>query len=123
MNQKSLYLKLLFTLLLAGWFIGIFFHIIFPDYSAAILPGIIIDRSYSIVCHQEAAKTFFIRGQNLEVCARCTGIYAGGAVFAVIALLIPSLKPGSVKTLFLAMIPMALDVLLYSAGIYDYSNG
>ena len=38
----------------------------------------------SIVCHQVPARSFHLWGAQLPVCARCTGIYAGGAVAAIV---------------------------------------
>jgi uncharacterized membrane protein len=121
LNIKALYIKLIFAALIIVWYAGIYYKIFFPDDSSNVFPGILLDRLYSLVCHQENAKSFFVAGQKLEVCARCTGIYTGGLIFSIAALLIPALKPRSAKGLILAIFPMAADVLLYSIGIYDYS--
>src|SRR5438067_12965322 len=40
----------------------------------------------SIVCHQRPERSFHLWSAQLPVCARCTGIYAGAAVAAIIAL-------------------------------------
>ena len=40
----------------------------------------------SIVCHQLPARSFHLWTRQLPVCARCTGIYAGAAIGAVVAL-------------------------------------
>jgi uncharacterized membrane protein len=37
-----------------------------------------------VVCHQLPARSFYLWGRQLPVCARCTGIYAGAAIAAVI---------------------------------------
>jgi uncharacterized integral membrane protein len=39
----------------------------------------------AVICHQQATRSFAIWSQQLPVCARCTGIYAGAAVIAVVA--------------------------------------
>jgi hypothetical protein len=36
------------------------------------------------VCHQLPDRSFFAWGRQLPVCARCTGIYAGAALAAVV---------------------------------------
>jgi hypothetical protein len=41
----------------------------------------------AVICHQQAARSFAIWSQQLPVCARCTGIYAGAAMIAVAATL------------------------------------
>lgn len=35
---------------------------------------------FSVACHQEGARSFWLFGAPLAVCARCIGIYAGAAV-------------------------------------------
>lgn len=104
------------------WYTGIFSGVLLPDQFSKLFPGIFLDRTYSLVCHQDAAKSFIIMGQKLEVCSRCTGIYTGGLVFSLIALFIPKVKPRTAKWLILAMVPMTLDVIMYSIGIYGYSK-
>jgi len=37
----------------------------------------------SIVCHQLPARSIHLWGAQMPVCARCTGLYAGAALFAV----------------------------------------
>src|SRR3954470_13491308 len=38
------------------------------------------------MCHQRPERSFFLRGHQLPVCARCTGLYAGAALAAPFAL-------------------------------------
>lgn len=42
-------------------------------------------RAGAMLCHQQTGRSFAVRGVQLPVCARCTGLYAGGAVGAVLA--------------------------------------
>ena len=39
----------------------------------------------AVICHQQAARSFAIWSQQLPVCARCTGMYAGAAMIAMLA--------------------------------------
>ena len=38
----------------------------------------------AVICHQQPARSFAIWSQQLPVCARCTGIYAGAAIAALV---------------------------------------
>lgn len=40
------------------------------------------------ICHQRPERSFFLHGRQLPVCARCTGLYAGAAVAAPIAIVL-----------------------------------
>ena len=40
------------------------------------------------ICHQRPERSFRIHGLPMPVCARCTGLYAGAAVAAPLALLL-----------------------------------
>jgi uncharacterized membrane protein len=39
----------------------------------------------SLVCHQLPKRSFYFWGAQLPVCARCTGLYVGAAVAALVA--------------------------------------
>jgi uncharacterized membrane protein len=43
-----------------------------------------------VICHQLPVRSFHLWGAALPVCARCTGIYAGAAVTAIVI----SVRPG-----------------------------
>ena len=40
----------------------------------------------SVVCHQLPARSFELWSTQMPVCARCTGIYLGAAVMAILSL-------------------------------------
>ena len=108
--------------MIAIWFTGIFANTFYSSGFSGLLPGLFPDRIYSNVCHQDSAKSFFIGGQKLEVCARCTGIYTGALLFAILGLIIHRILPRDKKWLLYSMIPMAADVIFYSTGLYSYSK-
>jgi uncharacterized membrane protein len=53
----------------------------------------------ALICHQLPDRSFHVDGVQLPVCARCFGLYAGGALGAVIVATMrrrgPSLQPRS----------------------------
>ncbi|MCK5457600.1 MAG: DUF2085 domain-containing protein [Melioribacteraceae bacterium] len=77
---------------------------------------------YSHVCHQQPEKVISIDGHNLLVCSRCTGIYLGSFVSSLILLFVPVIKISKIKYLVFATVPMLIDVILYSSGVYTYSK-
>jgi uncharacterized membrane protein len=77
--------------------------------------------NFSIVCHTEQDKLFNFGDYHTLVCSRCAGIYFGSLISAILILL--GLKSKlKTKILLLGSIPMLLDVILYSIGIYSYSK-
>ncbi len=72
------------------------------------------------MCHQHADRSFFINGNQMPYCARCTGIYLGlafgfliGALFRVrIGLLL----------YILTILPLALDGILQLITPYESTN-
>ncbi|WP_296878831.1 DUF2085 domain-containing protein [uncultured Methanobrevibacter sp.] len=37
----------------------------------------------NLICHRKPERSFFIKGHQFPVCARCTGFYTGLAVFLI----------------------------------------
>jgi uncharacterized membrane protein len=64
---------------LAGWLRSV------PGDAAALFTFLIYAVG-SVVCHQQPGRSFYIGSAPLPVCARCAGIYAGGAMAALAAL-------------------------------------
>jgi hypothetical protein len=54
--------------------------------SAVYLCSVFVYLAGSVLCHQIPARSFFLWGSQMPVCARCTGIYAGAAVSALMAI-------------------------------------
>ena len=42
-------------------------------------------RAGAVICHQKAARSLHVGGVRMPVCARCFGLYAGGAIGALLA--------------------------------------
>ena len=79
-------------------------------------------KSYSTVCHQNSAKLIELGIGSTMVCSRCTGIYLGIFMSSVITLFITVQKTLDIKFLFFASIPLLIDVIFSSLGIYEYSK-
>jgi uncharacterized membrane protein len=75
------------------------------------------------ICHQRPERSFVLAGQPMPVCARCTGLYAGGAL----GLLLWGLRRrrcapertrvALVRALAIAAVPTAASVMAAWAGV------
>jgi uncharacterized membrane protein len=76
------------------------------------------------ICHQRPARSFFLHGQQMAVCARCTGIYVGAAVAAPIALFVAVAASAARArwALLIGALPTAVTWILEFAGLAHFSN-
>ena len=78
----------------------------------------------SLVCHQRPERSFHLHGSKLAVCARCTGLYIGGALGLAAALFRTRRRSTAAAraALALALLPIAASVALEWAGLLETSN-
>ena len=84
-----------------------------------------IYQAFHFLCHQLPERSYFIAGQKLAVCARCTGIYAGFLLILALYPLFRSLRDTSLphrRWLLLATTPMVVDFGLTFAGIWENTH-
>lgn len=82
-------------------------------------------RAFSYVCHQIPERSFFLAEHQFAVCSRCTGLYAGFTIAAVIYPLVRSLRridAPARKWLFIGAAPLALDFALGFLGIWNNAH-
>jgi len=90
-----------------------------PEFAAAIY------KTFSFVCHQISERSFHLAGYQFAVCSRCTGLYAG---FAVAALVYPLARPlqrtdtPSSIWLILATLPLVIDFALGYFSIWQNTH-
>jgi uncharacterized membrane protein len=75
--------------------------------------------TFSFVCHQIPERSFHLAGHKFGVCSRCTGLYSGLALAALVYPLVRSLKQPVTPRLFwlfLAALPLAID---FSLGYFN----
>ena len=79
----------------------------------------------AFICHQRPERSFFFHGQQLPVCARCTGLYAGAALAAPIALVsaVAMTRSRARRILLIAALPTAITWTLEFAALMPFSNG
>ena len=77
----------------------------------------------AFICHQRPDRSFFLFGRQLPVCARCTGLYAGAALAAPLALLLTSAALSRARMLLLvAALPTAATWIAEYAVLAHVSN-
>ena len=104
------------------WCIGFLSDSLFPDSVYTIIASPFLKKMYGAVCHQHIEKTFFLNGHYLFVCARCTGIYAGALIVSFISLFSFRKLPEKMNLLYISAVPMLIDVVSTTIGIYSYSK-
>lgn len=74
-------------------------------------------------CHQIPERSFFIKGHQFPVCARCTGFYTGLAVYLILNLFFK--HSNNLEMLIIAMVlmvPVAIDGLTQYFGPRESTN-
>jgi uncharacterized membrane protein len=84
-----------------------------------------IYKTFSFVCHQIPERSFHLAGHQFGVCSRCTGLYVGFAVAALIYPLARSLQrtdTPSRRWLMLATLPLVIDFALGYFSIWENTH-
>ena len=61
-------------------------------------------------------------GKTFNVCARCTGIYTAIIITSLVLLLIKNKPKINFKLLIFLSLPMLVDVVFYSIGLYHHNK-
>ncbi len=81
--------------------------------------------AFHAVCHQISERSFHVDDHALAVCARCTGIYAGFTLSALLYPLVRSLRIRETPArawLFAAALPTAADFTLGILGAWENTH-
>ena len=84
-----------------------------------------IYKVFGFVCHQIPERSFHIAGYKFAVCSRCTGLYSGFALAALVFPLVRSLRQTetpSIVWLFLAAAPLVIDFSLGYFSIWQNNH-
>ena len=103
--------RFIFALAVAGaflWFAGILAAPVLKAAGHRAASSFLYDLVYSNVCHQRPDRSFFLAGEKLAVCSRCTGIYLSFALTLLLYLLKPA-KRLTPSVFFLLLSPMVLE--------------
>jgi len=80
--------------------------------------------AYAPLCHQLAERSLWLGGVPLAVCARCTGLYAGGLAGLVVGVACLGRRDRGPRPRWLALVaaPTAIDALLPWIGLPQLSE-
>jgi len=122
LKNKIRIFRISIFLLLLAWCTGFSLLPISPNNEAVLVFQPALKKIYSSFCHQDQEKTIHL-GEYFLVCARCSGIYFGAALTALISIFIFLNKEIhlNVRTGIILTLPMLCDVVLFNIGIYSYS--
>jgi uncharacterized membrane protein len=84
-----------------------------------------IYQAFSFVCHQIPERSFHLSGEKFGVCSRCTGLYGGFAVAALVYPLVRSLQTSNTPSrlwLMLAALPLGVDFALGYFSVWDNNH-
>ncbi len=84
-----------------------------------------IYKAFSFICHQIPERSFHVAGHPFAVCSRCTGLYAGFALAALIYPLARLLKRTDTPRriwLILAAVPLLIDFALGYFSIWENTH-
>lgn len=90
----------LVVLAAAGWLAllaGAPVLLLAPSNDAGAITAAWVYRAGSVLCHQQEGRSFEYHGTQLAVCARCTGLYAGGAAGAIVSWLVLAAARGRAR--------------------------
>lgn len=121
-NKSKQGIKIILFTLLAIWNAGIFIEFIAPHFESAYRIYPVLKKAYSLVCHQEAEKLISYNGMHTMVCARCVGIYLGLLGASLLAFFFSMKKRINISYLFIAAMPLLLDVIFVLMALYNYSK-
>lgn len=122
MSVKFLPAKIILFLMITIWCIGFMYPLFELIGISNPILEFFLKKSYHNVCHQQQEKLFELFAIKLFVCWRCAGIYLGAFAAAFLNLLISREIQISNYLFIASSIPMIVDVILYSSGVYYYNN-
>lgn len=72
-----------------------------------------------VTCHQKPERSFFYKGQQFPICARCTGIYVG---FLIMPFTLFNIIQLSFLFSLVIILPSFIDGFIQSQTTYESNN-
>jgi uncharacterized membrane protein len=86
-------------------------------------PSSLVYKLGDIMCHQKAERSFFINGNQMPFCSRCTGIFLGLSMGLMIAIFKKFRLDGKfIILLIAAFVPISIDGIGQLFGFWESNN-
>ena len=86
-------------------------------------PWNVIYKSGDRLCHQKADRSFFLNGNEMPFCSRCTAIWIGLAVgLGFMVLYVIELNEKFLVAIILSLIPIGVDGIGQLFGFWESTN-
>lgn len=86
-------------------------------------PSSLVYKLGDIMCHQKAERSFFINGNQMPFCSRCTGIFLGLSIGLMIAIFKKLRLDGKfIIFLIAAFVPIGIDGIGQLFGFWESNN-
>ena len=86
-------------------------------------PSSMVYKMGDIMCHQKAERSFFINGNQMAFCSRCTGIFLGLSIGMIIAVFKKLRLDGKfIILLVTAFVPISIDGIGQLFGFWESNN-
>lgn len=86
-------------------------------------PSSLVYKLGDIMCHQKAERSFFINGNQMPFCSRCTGIFLGLSMGLMIAIFKKLRLDGKfIILLIAAFVPISIDGIGQLFGFWESNN-
>ena len=77
----------------------------------------------TLICHRKPERSFFIKGHQFPVCARCTGFYTGLAIFLLYTFFYTiEYNITSLIISIILLIPVSIDGFTQLFGLRESNN-
>jgi uncharacterized membrane protein len=79
---------------------------------------------FHLICHGIESRCLHLWGVPMPICARCVGVYGGGAAASVLFLLLPLLRRHilSLRLMLFLVLPLVIDGLTQATGFRESTN-
>ncbi|PKL89647.1 MAG: hypothetical protein CVV23_04025 [Ignavibacteriae bacterium HGW-Ignavibacteriae-2] len=114
--------RILLIIIILLWILGDFSFLLASLSEYFLVTGLYLNKTYSLICHQNPDKLICIDNNCTLLCTRCTGIYIGSLFTSIVTVLVDKTSTPNIGYMVAASSLILADVVLYNSGIYNYNK-